>query len=758
VADQRGMPELDPVIPTFPPPLPVSGLYRRWWFLFPPPPPFPGPGQVPGPGPIPGPDPVQGDGPPAPAEVVGKEEALAAIPAPPFPIFRIKELRLDVDGRYPQMVASGVFNLNLATPARWIANLIADVAGTWVGTIWYREGNTPLVAYTDVSITVVPYPRWFWLPIPPKATVTFSGGGLPNLVEQYTFVSPYFHPVEMEFDAATGITPETTYDTCDHPNRPANLPCETLSIETVFRRAGFNVSKSGGDDIVPLSGAGADAVWSDLEMHDAMQVYWSRFANIAQWSVWTFFAAQHELGSGLGGIMFDDIGPNHRQGTAIFYDSFISDEPAGDPDPQGFARRMRFWTAVHELGHAFNLAHSWQKSLQSPGPPWIPLVDEPEARSFMNYPFFVQGQDAAFFADFAYRFSDAELLFLRHAPEPFVEQGNADWFDNHGFRQASVAGVPRFRLELRVNREKPEFDFLEPQYVEMKLTNISPAPQVVDERLLSTLDATVLITKRRGRPARRLVPFVRFFLKPEPRLLGPGESLYGSHLVSAGRGGWNIDEPGWYLVQAAVRVGGEDVVSDPLYLRVTPPRGYDDEYLAQDFFRDGVARALSFGGTRVLQDVNNTLEEAAGRLEGRPVAQHARFALGNALSRDCKVLELDARDARPAPAGERGGRIAIEGADEQGAQANLEAALVDDAPASAETFGNIRYKRRVDRFSDWLADTGKPDQAADAQEACLRTLSDRNVPGGVLSGIERRRDQLRSDAGSSKPKRSRKRK
>ncbi len=138
---------------------------------------------------------------------------------------------------------------------------------------------------------------------------------------------------------------------------------------------------------------GADALWSDAEMHDAMQTYWSRFANVPQWSVWTFFASLSDQGTGLGGIMFDDIGPNHRQGTAIFHDSFISEPPPGDPDAAAAVARIRFWTAVHELGHAFNLAHAWQKSLGiGGGGPWVPLVDHPEARSFMNYPYRVAGR------------------------------------------------------------------------------------------------------------------------------------------------------------------------------------------------------------------------------------------------------------------------------------------------------------------------------------------------------------------------------
>jgi hypothetical protein len=141
--------------------------------------------------------------------------------------------------------------------------------------------------------------------------------------------------------------------------------------------------------------------------------------------------------------------PNHRKGTAVFYNTFISQAPSGDPAPDAWVNRMRFWTTVHEMGHAFNLAHSWQK--QHPpqwGTPWIPLANEPEARSFMNYPFNVSGGQKEFFRDFELRFSDQELLFMRHAPARFVQQGNADWFDNHGFEQAKLSLEPSLKLEL----------------------------------------------------------------------------------------------------------------------------------------------------------------------------------------------------------------------------------------------------------------------------------------------------------------------
>ena len=71
----------------------------------------------------------------------------------------------------------------------------------------------------------------------------------------------------------------------------------------------------------------------------------------------------------------------------------------------------------------------------------------------MNYPYNVPGGQTAFFADFQFRFSDLELLFVRHAPFRFVQMGNADWFDHHAFEQARVSPEPKMSLEIGTARQ-----------------------------------------------------------------------------------------------------------------------------------------------------------------------------------------------------------------------------------------------------------------------------------------------------------------
>jgi len=674
----------------------------------------------------------------------------------PSPLAAVSEqLRLDVDGSYPQMVASGTIrSFSFSNRAvHWIANLTSTGRRSWSGAIWFKDSDgTPIsypFPYTNVAIQVSGSGSFN----PYTATVTFSGGGSANRVRVFTKVSPWFHDVEFEFDRADGVAAVTSVQTHAHPNRPATLPNQNLTIETVFSRTGFDVKKSGRDTIVPLAGAGTDVLWSDSELHDAMQLYWSRFANEAQWSMWTFFAWQHApddsqgiTPDNLGGIMFDDIGPNHRQGTAIFNGSFIQNAPAGDPAPAAWVQRMRFYAAIHEMGHTFNLAHSWQK--QHPpawGTPWTPLANEPEALSIMNYPQRFTGGQTAFFADFEYRFSDAELLFMRHAPEQFVQMGNADWFDQHGFQQANVSPEPKFKLELRVNRDKPLFEFMEPVVLELKLTNISGGPQLIHENLLADLDEMTVIVKKNNRPARQFMPYAQYCFLHSNQVLMPKDSTYQSLFVSTGRGGWNIDEPGYYTVQMALHLDDEDVVSNALSLRVASPHGYDEEFLAQELFTDEVGRILAFDGSQYFRAGNDTLREITEKLSDRRVAVHARVALAIPLMREYKQLVLPSdrqKDLRPAA--EVGGKIKVSRPKIDEARKELSTALIDQAETAAVTLGHIDTKYYVDQFSQSLAEHGQTKEAAEAQDTLHQTLASRKVLPEVLEQIKDRRDSYKA--------------
>lgn len=720
------------------------------------------PVPIPVPRPIPQPDPWRAPPIPQPGPDGDAHEQALREAAGVFPIFSIREeLRLDVDGRYPLMVASGTLHSGLTANLHWIANLANVGPNTYAGAIWYKDGNASSLPYTNVRIDVVKSVFSSYR----RATVTFSGGGAAELVRTYNWTSGHHHPDEFEYDTVAGSTAVTSFNTGSHPNRPPGLPIETLTIETVYRRAGFDISMSGGSSTIPLPAAGADALWSDMEMHDAMQVYWSRVAAKPQWSVWTLFAGQHVAvpsrgitPTNLGGIMFDDIGPNHRQGTAIFNASFINEPPAGDPDPAAAVARMKFWTAVHEMGHTFNLAHSWQKSL---GNPWIPLPDEPEARSFMNYPYKVHGGESAFFADFEYRFSDGELLFMRHAPHRFVQHGNADWFENHGFQEANAARSPSMTLELRVHRTLDYFEFLEPVTIELKLTNVTKQPMIVDELLLCDTANMTVIVKKQGKPARQWSPYARYCVRGDKKVLGPQESpgsrewpgsrksLYGSLFVAAGLNGWDLSEPGLYDVQVVLHMEHEDIISNSLRIRVAPPRGYDEEFIAQDFFSEDVGRALEMNGTRALASANDVLAEVAERCADRRVATHARLALGNPLMRRYKLLDVKGTPeaTNGHPRAEKAVKVLARQPEE--ARERISKALLDTPDDAADTLGHIDYHEMVSRYAEFLAEAGAPKEAAEGVQKAENTLRARGVLPIVVDQLAEQRKSY-GDEGSGR--------
>lgn len=665
-----------------------------------------------------------------------------------------EELRLDVDGSLSLNVVSGTIYRALNSRVHWVAKLVTSGPNTWTGTVWFKNGDLGAFPYTNVKIQVLRSGSMD----PQGAKVVYSGGGIPNAERSFFYKSPYFRAVEFEFDHVAGVSAVSRINTHDHPNRPASLPAETLTIPRIFQRAGFDAKQSSGGNEISITGAGPNAEWSDMEMHDAMQQYWSRFADEPQWALWVFYAALHEEGARLGGIMFDDIGGNHRQGTAIFTESFIAEGPPNDPAKEAWVRRMQFWCACHEMGHAFNLAHSWQKAV---GTPWVPLANEPEARSFMNYPYNVAGGPTAFFQDFEYRFSSDELLFMRHAPEKFVQMGNADWFDHHAFEQANILAEPTYRLDLRVQRPQgagsgrraPEFEFLEPVVLELKLTNVSRRPQVVPAKLLSQTEHLTVVVKRKGRPARELIPFATYCWQPEFRALAPMESVYESLFASVGQGGWDIAEPGYYTVQVVLHREIEDVVSNPLAIRVAPPRGYTEEYLAQDFFSDAVGRILTFDGSRVLEAGNEAMQEVASQLPERKVALHIQIAQASAVMREYKELAMSGGGGGPmAPQTDARGAITTRRPDLDAAQVLLTQVLEKPAEA-AESLGNIDLNYYLTRFSNCLQDVGEKKQAAGVLDSLASGLTDRKASASVVDQVKGMRAALGAPAdGAALPK------
>ncbi|MCA1624025.1 MAG: hypothetical protein LC778_09540, partial [Acidobacteria bacterium] len=160
--------------------------------------------------------------------------------------------------------------------------------------------------------------------INPTAQVIFHDTMQHQDFGPYTVVqeSMYFREVEIDVDREENAVDVEPVSTHIHPDRPSDVPKETLTLESAFAKAGIRIKRStGSGTIINNTEAGTNRRWNYSELHDSMRLYWDAFANKPQWKMWVFLAELAD-DDDLGGVMFDgeinEPGGVDRQGTAIF--------------------------------------------------------------------------------------------------------------------------------------------------------------------------------------------------------------------------------------------------------------------------------------------------------------------------------------------------------------------------------------------------------------------------------------------------------
>jgi hypothetical protein len=658
-------------------------------------------------------------------------------------------LRVDVDRSFPLNVVSGavrrsvVFGSGPATPfiGRVTSNtragstttlLVEDFTFTW-------PGSTYVVTRLEVQIDAPP----FETPVARAKFVTTTPGREygPYTLER---VATTFHEVEIEVDREDSAIDCEPYGTHGHPDRPATLTNESLRIENVFGRAGIGITRSASSNVINTSDAGTDNKWSESELHDAMEAHWAQFANIPQWKLWVFLAEQATSAT-LGGIMFDgDInepGGVDRQGTAIFtkcefFHGAGGAYPLANPPAAAAATRELFFDLIHEMGHAFNLAHSFQKtSIFNPGdstwpaPAWMPVVQDPQALSFMNYPDEASpgsGHAAKWFYDqFRFRFDDNELLFLRHAPERFVQMGNQAWFSNHG-RVAGAALDPR--LELTIRTLTPSVHWGTPLQAELKLKNVSGAPIVVDPVLDPVAEGTKIAVIDPAGERRPFIPFLVERQLKEARTLAPGESIYVPVTMAVGKLGVPFKQPGLHTVQASYANYDGGAAAAAMYVNVLAPTP-EESMAASALHTAPAARVLSVGGTRTIGEVRDQLQWAADKLgPNHPTTIAIKVAQALPLAHDFKVLAGDSSS------------VDVLNAEPDVVEKELRV-LTKQPEKAADTLGHIEYERVVDTYTACAVEAGRRKAAADSQRAMVGIFKQRDV---VESAIDRAEVRLQT--------------
>ncbi|NHC14324.1 hypothetical protein [Motilibacter deserti] len=679
----------------------------------------------------------------APPDVAEEQASAPPIPIPrpipvPIPIRRKTvsgryrsstvgfqlELRVDVDGATKLNKVSGdYYSVSGSTTAyfgSWrIAAPTVSVSATTVTVEGIAE-CTWNTAFTKARITI---PRVLILQPQANATLTwFNAAGAQGATYVCAWESSAFRTIQWEQDSVTGTVPFVSYDTGSLP-QPASSPARTLSVVTAFAEARIQLLTAGAPNVITNALAGADARWDEAELHAAMQANFSLWANVPQWKVYTLVATKFAE-DGVRGIMYDASGVNQRQGMAVFYDAIKGADAA--------TQRAQLRTYVHELGHCFNLLHSWQKGLAQPPQPLGPNGGLGDL-SWMNYAWKFQppapapGGEAAYWAAFPFQFTASELAHLRHAMRGHVIMGgnafgtNAAEVDPLLFADREVDNSD-LALELKAERS---YLLGAPVVVELKLSSTSRKPVRTHGRL-HPRDGLVHIAVQepsgRVKAYRPLMPRCA----DDAQLLELDEqrpSAYESAYIGYGQDGFTFEQIGTYRLRAVyVADDGSSVVSPTLTLRVRSPLSPADEEVADLFTVDGQGELLYLLGSDApaLAPARAAMDEVLDRHPDHPLAVFARLVQGVNDERTFKTVTsdktLELRSARTDEAVGRLGSV-IEASSDGGGVDNITLNLVMRRLARAE------------------AKAGDVDKATATLQAMPRAFADKGVKPSVVKVI-----------------------
>lgn len=285
------------------------------------------------------------------------------------------------------------------------------------------------------------------------------------------------------------------------------------------------------------------------------------------------------------GVMYDfgsnDLNRRPREGVAVFYDHPLLSDPRV---PEDVRKREYVFTLIHEIGHALNLLHSFDKS-------------KPAALSWMNYPnLYPRGYEAGqgydgtqeFWRRFSESFDDEEMRHLLHASPREIRAGGfpfGTYEDGAGLQfggpepRRTRLGANPLRMARAVNLiikpVKEEYDLGEPVFLSIGVRN-EGADDVHVPDALDPAEGYVRLRIRtpNGRWIRYRPP-VTFCKQAQLVHLPPQaeQPAFEGLPLFLGSDGPLFTEPGVYQVVAELAGvdGSKNVYSQPARVRVRPP-------------------------------------------------------------------------------------------------------------------------------------------------------------------------------------------
>lgn len=522
-------------------------------------------------------------------------------------------------GRYAGMTAQIHMDLRIGGPAGGVASadlfrVDSSAQRTWVASLRSAtpaSGQVEIIAQDRYGATATG-----WLRLTPVAAnalqvlLYFEGklDGLPLRRETALtaeFVGTALRRFGLEVEVEQGVLgpPQTTFNDT------------AMSIETALSGAGIEITAAGVGNEIP---AAPEDGWSEKDIEalsrDFAQIDLAN-PGFALQMLWLSRSNRR----GLLGVMFDVGDDRPRQSLAVFASEIRDRFSDGDSDRD----RKLIQTAVHEIGHALNLAHRFERE-----------VGRADSTSFMNYDWRYRGgnRSSEFWEKFAYSFDPDELSFLCHAPYMAIVAGGARfhsvryWHEGDGGYSPYVPEHPLPGIRIGLAPAPGAFyRFAEPVLLSLALENRTGRPLRVPDSILDPKAGFVEILVRRverGKPGdtppESFHPVVtRCFEIGEDQLVTiPDQGRLEDNInLTFGASGFTFAEPGVYEVQALLvlydgQLEIERIASSrPVQISVGYPEARSDYALADEIFQPDVGRWFALGAPARLDKVTDRLVE-----------------------------------------------------------------------------------------------------------------------------------------------------
>jgi len=548
------------------------------------------------------------------------------------------ELRVDVDRTRPMKRVSGDFYQTIGKTTSYFGSFVVDSPSVTVSsTKVVVKGKGRFTFSAGAPVVQVTIPRVNILQPQAAATLQFfTVTNSPGASYHCPFSSLHFRTVRIETDRVSNLagSPFASYNT---GALPSGGSARNVSVASAFGEAGIGMVPTAGNNVIDISGAGVGATWSNAELHASMQTHFTLWSDVQQWCVWQLAAQRHDYGDGLYGIMFDQQG-RQRQGCAVFHE--------GIGGASAEQQRLQLYTYVHELGHCFNLLHSWQKSLASP-----PKPDRPDSLSWMNYPWnYPKGGPAAFWSSFDFRFDDEELIHLRHGFRNDVIMGGNNFIVGSSLGREVLADPisDESGLALAISTHQRSFALGEPVVLQLKLKATTTRGRRAHTWLHPDFGMVRIVISKPSGQVLAYEPMIDHLVGERQQMLGVDDEVQDSAYIGYGKGGFYFDQPRQYRVRAAyAALDGSQVLSEIVTIRVRYPVTQDEDTLADLFMGDdqGVLLYLQGSDNSSLRSGNDAFDEVIDRFGAHPMATYARMIKGINAGRVFKTV--NAGQGRP---------------------------------------------------------------------------------------------------------------